>query len=365
MDGAEFARRGDSVVTALTGNRRALGRMGAGRGARLLFALTSILPAMLGAQGVTTPDSVKRIRVGRADVVRRDSTTGYAYTRPRPFHAVTDVPKALGTSARDAFRPSNIPAMIGVAASTAVLIAADEQVLAETRRLASRIDLPQNHPSANVRVGPFKQPFPTTVGSGLYFLGDGMASVFVAAGFAARGSLADDMRARRTASEVIEALLVSGTVTQTLKHVAGRQTPSEATVPRGRWRPFPKLSDYSANVPAYDAFPSGHLASTMATLTVVAMNYHEHKFIWPVSAATIGVLAFTMVNNGVHWASDYPLALAIGGVVGKAVATRGRTVVRMPTGPSGDGVRAADRSRLAFDFTPIVGPGMLGVRVTW
>ncbi len=95
------------------------------------------------------------------------------------------------------------------------------------------------------------------------------------------------------------------------------------------------------------------------------MNYHEHKWIWPVSVATMGVLGFTMVNNGVHWASDYPLALAIGGVVGKTVAARGRTVVPMPGRPSGDGVRAADRSRSGFGFTPIVGPGVLGVRATW
>jgi hypothetical protein len=239
------------------------------------------------------------------------------------MHAVTDA-GGVGASARDAFRPSNIPAMMGVAVSTAVLIAADEQVLAETGAAAGRVDLPQNHPSAKSAWG-HSSNVPHDGRVRLYFLGDGMARSFWRRVSPHEG-LADDMRAR--ASEVIEALLVSGTVTQTLKHVAGRQTPSEATVPRGRWRPFAPLSAYSANVPAYDAFPSGHLASTMATLTVVAMNYHEHKFIWPVSIATMGVLSFAMVNNGVHWASDYPLALAIGGVVSKTVATPGRTIVR-------------------------------------
>ena len=107
-------------------------------------------------------------------------------------------------------------------------------------------------------------------------------------------------------------------------------------------------------------------ASTMATLTVVATNYHEHRWIWPVSIATMGVLSFAMVNNGVHWASDYPLALAIGGVVGKTVATRGRSVVRMPSAPSGDGLKAAGRSRLSvFDVKPIVAPGIVGIRATW
>ncbi len=302
-------------------------------------------------------------REARLELVRRDSSTAYAYARPRWFHALTDAPAALGGSAREAVRVRHLPTLVAVAASTAALITADEPVLAETRRLGRRVGLPQNHPSANLRVGPFKQPFPTTLGSGLYFLGDGMTSMFLAGGFALRGTLADDMRARRTASEVVEALLVSGTVTQVLTHVAGRQTPSEATVPRGRWRPFPKLSDYSANVPAYDAFPSGHLASTMATLSVVALNYPEHKFIWPVSATAMGVLSFTMVNNGVHWASDYPLALAIGGVVGKVVATRGRKVVALPS-RSPEPIPTS-RNASPLSLAPLVAPGVLGVRVLW
>jgi len=253
--------------------------------------------------------------------------------------------------------------MLVVTTSTLALIAVDEPVLHESRRLAWRLGLPPNHPSANVRLGPFKMAFPTTVGSGLYFIGDGLTSVGLASAFAARGALANDMRARRTASEVIEALLASGTVAQALKHVAGRQTPSEATVPRGRWRPFPNLRDYSANVPAYDAFPSGHLTTTMAVVTVIAGNYPEHRFIWPVAAVTMGALSFTMVNNGVHWASDYPLALAIGTAVGKVVVARGRLVVRRPANPSDAVPPATHQSRV--HVTPLLGAGVLGLRASW
>jgi hypothetical protein len=325
--------------------------------------LTAGASASGSAQGADTAFVAAPAAVTRGQLVRRDSATAFVYTRPRPLQAVTDVPAALGAAGREAFRLRHLPALAAVAVSTAALIAADEPVLAETRRLARRVDLPPNHPSANLRIGPFKQPFPTTLGSGLYFLGDGMASVMVAAGFATRGSLADDMRARRTASEVIEGLLAAGTVTQVLKHVTGRQTPSEATAPRGRWRPFPKLSDYNANVPAYDAFPSGHLASTMATVTILAMNYPEHRYIWPVGSAAMGVLSFAMVNNGVHWASDYPLALAIGGVIGKTVATRGRKVVALPIRPPNAGPTATDRHGLTV--TPFFAPGVLGVRAAW
>jgi len=328
-----------------------------------ILLLSAFAATRGGAQSLSSAATPHGVVERRDQVSRRDSVSAYVYTRPKPFHAVTDVPAALRATARASFRARHIPAMAAVAASTAALIATDEQVLEETRRLARRVDLPPNHPSANLRLGPLKQPFPTTLGSGLYFLGDGMTSVFLASGFALRGSLADDARARRTASEVIEALLVSGTVTQVLKHVAGRQTPSEATIPRGRWRPFPKLGDYNANVPAYDAFPSGHLASTMATLTVVAMNYPEHKFIWPVSSAAMGLLSFAMVNNGVHWASDYPLALAIGSMVGKTVATRGRTLARVaPKAPQREPIPG---QHARFEMAPVLGPGLAGVRVTW
>jgi hypothetical protein len=334
------------------------------RGVRVAaMMLVAMAPSVVCAQNGAAPDTTASAPAIRGQVVPRDSLTAFVYVRPRLFHAVTDAPAALGASARNAFRVRNLPALAAVAASTVALIAADEPVLAESRRFARRVGLPPNHPSANLRIGPLKQPFPTTLGSGLYFLGDGMTSVFVASGFAIRGSVADDRRAHRTASEVIESLLASGTVTQVLKHVAGRQTPSEATVPRGRWRPFPKLSDYSKNVPAYDAFPSGHLASTMATITVVALNYPEHRYIWPVGSAAMGVLSFAMVNNGVHWASDYPLALAIGGVVGRTVVTRGRSVIRTPN--AGPMVAPEPGGRAALQLAPLVAPGVFGVRVTW
>lgn len=293
-------------------------------------------------------------------VIWRDSATALVYTRPRAFRMVTDVPWALAGAARESVRARNLPFVIGTVVGTGILLAGDEELLAETRRSARRVGLPPNHPSVNVRIGPLKFPFPTTFGSGLYFLGDGLTTVGVAAGFAVRGSLADDARARRVASESMEALLAAGTVTQVLKHISGRQTPSEATVARGRWRPLPSLRAYNRNVPAYDAFPSGHLASTMATVTVVALNYREHQYVWPVGAAAMGALSFAMVNNGVHWASDYPAAIAIGGVIGKVVVDRGRTIVRLPAPASPVTLMRASERRI--DFAPLVTPAVIGLR---
>ncbi len=40
----------------------------------------------------------------------------------------------------------------------------------------------------------------------------------------------------------------------------------------------------------------------------------------------IGLIGLAMMNNGVHWLSDYPLALAIGYAYGKIATSRGKTV---------------------------------------
>ena len=303
-------------------------------------------------------DAPRRIR---AQFVWQDSARGFIYTRPRLLSAFFGVPATLAQTARHTFRAQRIPVLLGVVGATAVLYAGDEPILDETRRFARRVGLPPNHPSYNLRAGPLKQPIPTTIGSGLYFLGDGLTSVAVAAGLTLPGALGDDIRSRRVASEVIEALLASGVVTQIAKHATGRQTPSEATVPRGRWRPFAPLGDYNRNVPGYDAFPSGHLASTTATLTVLALNYPEHRFVWPLGYATMGLLSFAMVNNGVHWASDYPIAVAVGAAVGEVVVNRGRTKVRLPARPGIVPVTVAERP--AIDVVPLIEPSAIGLRL--
>jgi hypothetical protein len=99
----------------------------------------------------------------------------------------------------------------------------------------------------------------------------------------------------------------------------------------------------------------------MATVTVVALNYPERRYVWPLGAAAMGALSFAMVNNGVHWASDYPAALAIGGVIGKVVVTRGRAVVRLPSRAST--LAVTDSPVRQVDVAPLITPTVIGVRV--
>ncbi len=281
----------------------------------------------------------------------------FAYTRPGRLQAFRNVPGTLGRTMDLAFRRDRVRGWAVITTSTLGLIAADEWVLDKTRNVARHLDIPPTHPSANLVVAGVKVlPFPTTISSAMYFLGDGWMSMAVAGHFFVVGVWHNDYRALRTASEITESLFTLGIITQGLKHTFGRQTPSEATVRRGRWRPFPSLAAYARNTPAFDAFPSGHLAAAVATVWVVAGNYPENRFVRPVGYALLGILSFAMVNTGVHWASDYPLAIGIGATVADAAVARGRT--RLKPGSRGEfsearGVRIA----------PIMTPTRLGLSI--
>src|SRR5206468_3831503 len=101
------------------------------------------------------------------------------------------------------------------------------------------------------------------IGDGKYQFGLGLA-------FGAFGLITRDTTAIRTASQITEVILACGGVVQFLKHVTGRESPFVATTPTGRWALFPNQAEYAKHVPHYDAFPSGHLATALATLTVIA-----------------------------------------------------------------------------------------------
>jgi hypothetical protein len=61
---------------------------------------------------------------------------------------------------------------------------------------------------------------------------------------------------------------------------------------------------------------------------VIAENYKEYKLIRPVGYTLLTALCFQMLNNGVHWASDYPLSLLMGYTISDLVLNRGRKVLK-------------------------------------
>jgi membrane-associated phospholipid phosphatase len=151
-------------------------------------------------------------------------------------------------------------------------------------------------------------------------LGDGKVQFGIAAAYGLYGFIFNDDRAVRTASQVAEVILASGGVIQLLKHLTGRESPFTATTPTGRWDFFPNQIEYAKHVPHYDAFPSGHIATALATLTVIAENYPEKPWIKWVGYPIIGSIAVGLVSTSIHWWSDIPLGMAIGYSFGMLVS---------------------------------------------
>lgn len=116
----------------------------------------------------------------------------------------------------------------------------------------------------------------------------------------------------RTGSQIVQAVLASGAVIQLLKHLTGRESPVVRTTPTGVWKILPNQVDYHRFVPHFDAYPSGHICTSIATVIVIAENYPDSKWIRPVGYGFTTIVGLGMLNNGIHWLSDYPLGLFIG-----------------------------------------------------
>lgn len=154
-------------------------------------------------------------------------------------------------------------------------------------------------------------------------IGDGRSQFGMAAIFAAYGFLGKDQRSLKTASQIVEAVLASGSVVQVLKHITGRESPLVSTIAGGKWRWFPNQMDYAKRVPHYDAFPSGHICTSVAAYTVIAENYPECEWITPAGYIMTGLIACGLANTGIHWWSDFPLGIALGYSFGKLISHPG------------------------------------------
>ena len=141
--------------------------------------------------------------------------------------------------------------------------------------------------------------------------------MLLAGGLFLYGKITHNKKPVYVASDLTETFITMGITTQIFKRISGRQSPFTSTDEGGVWRPFPKFRQYQVNTPEYDAFPSGHLATMMATVTTVALNYPGKKWIKPVGYTLMGLTGLAMINTDVHWMSDYPLALALGYISAK------------------------------------------------
>ena len=213
---------------------------------------------------------------------------------PEWHAAISNIPGDWLRFARVAFTSRYAPIMAGTAGLTVALVAADDEIWQRSHQWYT-----------GSRTAKW-------LSDKVEFLGDGRPQFGFAAAFVAYGFIAQDSRALRTGSQIVETILASGTVVQVLKHITGRESPFVSSVPGGRWDLFPNQIEYAKHVPHYDAYPSGHVTTLLATVTVFVENYPELWWARPAGYTAVSLLAISMGNTGIHWYSDYPLAVVLG-----------------------------------------------------
>ncbi|OQY96976.1 MAG: hypothetical protein B6D37_00315 [Sphingobacteriales bacterium UTBCD1] len=240
------------------------------------------------------------------------------------LHFARYLPDDMWQIARSPFQKSNLKGLGIVAASTAILLPLDQMLVDNVRDISAKIHLTDSTEyGVALKIGTTKIiKIPKNINTALYQMGEGGTSMLLAGGLWIYGKIKKDYRAVQTAGDLAETFIIMGVTTQILKRIAGRESPFMATAKGGVWRPLPSFKEYQQNTSKYDAFPSGHLATMMATVTVLSENYPEKKWIKPVGYSIMGLTAWAMMNTEVHWAGDYPLALALGYLSGKISTMR-------------------------------------------
>ncbi|MGB4843879.1 MAG: phosphatase PAP2 family protein [Ferruginibacter sp.] len=292
----------------------------------LLFLIT--IPVLLSAQ---TKDTVlHNVPVNAVTVADTNTAAVTLFKKPKHFEFITNIPKDLYGFTKNSFRRKNHKDLAIVAGATAILFFAD-QAIANSIQSSFRnagIHATENYsPIIQINIGGKTTnlgKLPHNINTAFYNLGQGSSTMLLAGGFYLIGKIKKDNRALQTASQLAEAFISLGFSTQVIKYSTGRENPSDATAIRGRWRPFPSWSNFQNNKTRYDAFPSGHLATFVSTVTIIGENYPHIKWIKPVGYSIAGLIGLSMINNGVHWASDFPLGFALGYGFGKFISRKSR-----------------------------------------
>ncbi|MCW3093919.1 MAG: phosphoesterase PA-phosphatase related protein [Ferruginibacter sp.] len=250
----------------------------------------------------------------------------FSFQKPALLRNISFVPADIWQITKSPLQKRNWIGLGVVTVSSIALIAKDDEIIKWVRKTSDKIGL---HPDTRFHIawkaGDTKiLKIPQNLNTILYQLGEGGTSMILAGGLWIYGKLDKDSRSVNTANDLAETFLAMGITTQILKRITGRESPFLATKVGGSWRPFPSFGEFQRNTSAYDAFPSGHLATLMATVTVLCDNYPEKKWIRPVGYTLMCLSSWAMMNTEVHWAGDYPLAIAIGYLSGKITTRRHR-----------------------------------------
>ncbi len=218
------------------------------------------------------------------------------------YQMFTQVPSDYYLFLKDSFSKEEIPTFVNLAIVTGSLMSIDQTGWKFQNSLFTRSGFVRKYSDLAIDMGNSK-----------YQLG-------LAALFALQGTVFGDAKSFKTASNIVESVLSTGLFVQVLKRITGRESPVASTQPGGDWELFPSPKQYQKNQPRYYSFPSGHLSTATAIITVIENNYPDATWLKPVGYSLLGVLGISLVNEGMHWYSDLPLAYFIGYTFGNIVA---------------------------------------------
>ncbi|MFV5686842.1 phosphatase PAP2 family protein [Flavobacterium sp. GB2R13] len=282
----------------------------------------------------------------------------YTYKKPKLFDFITKLPKDFTGTVKDIGKKDNLIKLGASAVATIALLPADQYILEHSRTMGEKIGLKEVARYNNF--GPLSN-VPPNATSGIYLLGNGTTPILLSIGFATYGLINNDYRSLNTASGIIESLAITGVFSQTIKRISGRQSPAPALQDGnsgGEWNPFPSFKAFATKTPNYDAFPSGHMMTATSALYVIMGNYPDIKWIKPIGYTLIGVLGFEMIQSNVHWASDYPIALAMGYIIGKNIAN---------SKMNKSGTKNTENKKFTYNFNAsrAYGFNMIGTNITF
>jgi PAP2 superfamily len=227
---------------------------------------------------------------------------------PHWYETVTQTPSNMFNVVNNSFTSDNLPVLGYISALTTALVITDSKTHSAVKTFLNNNKSLKNFSKNAV------------------YIGDGKVEFGIGGLFALYGGVFGDNLALRTGIQCTEALISNGIMVQLLKRITGRESPLKTTSGSGIWKFFPNVKKYQKNQPQYYAFPSGHLSTLMATITVISENYPESNYIKPVGYSLLGVLGVGLVSKDMHWFSDFPLAMALGYEFGKIVTSPNNSV---------------------------------------
>ncbi|TSA26889.1 MAG: phosphatase PAP2 family protein [Ignavibacteriales bacterium] len=232
-------------------------------------------------------------------ILKTENTNTFNWHDP-----ITKLPNDFYSLGKNAFSANSINTIAGLTILTGLLVSVDHETI-EPFRTSYKTSPAIHQWSKNIS-----------------WFGGGEFHLIMASAFGGFGLALNDNRAMRTGLQIVEAELATGITVQILKHISGRESPQSASHFHGLFRPFPNLKAYQQDETKYYSFPSGHVSTSVAVLTVIADNYPEVSWIKPVGYSAIGLIGVGLVARGWHWFSDFPLAVAIGYMFGKVISGR-------------------------------------------